>query len=233
MRELTVEEWIFVGEYLTHGNVSRAVRAAGYVGDYAGDAGYKWMKRPHIEAEVRRAQAQMRGRNELELQDVVKDITSVLTADPRDLISYVTGSCRHCHGDDHRYHRTRDEMRRARRQAELNEVEFDPQGGEGFNAYRDPHPDCPECCGKGVQHARLTDTRDLSPEAAALYDGIEQTRHGIKIKLRSKDAAREAAARLLGLNKETVKLEVSKKLEDYTDAELIAAMSAAKGTGKE
>lgn len=232
MKDLSAEEWIFVGEYLTHGDAARAVRVAGYDGIYARDAGWKMTKRPWVAAELKRAREQMKEAATLTISDVVRDITEVLNADPRELISYVTGSCRHCHGADHRYHRTRDEMRRAMRAWEADtdprKPPFDFQGGEGFNAYRDPHPDCPECCGKGVQHARLTDTRLLSPEAAALYDGIEQTRHGIKVKLRSKDAAREAAARILGLNKETVNVTVQKKLEDYTDAELIALMDKGK-----
>lgn len=233
MKELDPDEWVFVGEYLTHGDASKAYRVAtGYDGPYAADGGWKMRKRPHVEAELQRARSEIRAATQLTPQTIVDDIAKVLNADPAELISYVTGSCRHCHGEDHRYHRTRDEMRRAMRAWEADtdprKPPFDPQGGEGFNAYRDPHPDCPECCGKGVQHARLTDTRLLSPEAAALYDGIEQTRHGIKVKLRSKDAAREAAARILGLNKETVNVTVQKKLEDYTDAELIALMDKGK-----
>lgn len=234
MKELDPDEWVFVGEYLTHGDASQAYRVAtGYAGPYAADGGWKMRKRPHVEAELQRARSEIRQRAQLNAQDIIDDITKVLAADPAELISYVTGSCRHCHGADHLYHRTRDEVRRARRAWEADsdptKPPFDMQGGEGFNAYRDPHPGCPECCGNGVQHARLTDTRLLSPEAAALYDGIEQTRHGIKIKLRSKDAARQDAARLMGLNKDTVKVEVSKKLEDYTDEELIALMAAKEG----
>lgn len=224
MKELNAEEWIFVGGYLTHGNASQAVRDSGYLGKHARDAGYNMMKRPHVWAEILRARDEMRASGALTVNDIVGDINSVLKADPRELIQYVTGSCRYCHGVDHEYHRTMVEMRQQRREAEAKGQQFDILGGEGYDAYADPHPDCPNCCGRGVQHARLKDTRDLSPEAAALYDGIEQTKHGIKIKLRSKDAARDAAARLLGLNKETVNVNVTKKLDDYTDAELIAMM---------
>lgn len=234
-RSLTLEEWIFVGEYLAHGNATKAVIAAGYVGDYAGDHGYRWLKKPWIEEEIRKANEVMRGRTELSAEMVAKDITDVLRADPRDLIQYITGSCRHCHGVNHDYQRTEGELRRDRRAWLIEHPEDDPegfplQGGAGYNAYRDPHPDCPECFGRGTQHPRLVDTRTLSPEAASLFEGIEQTRHGIKIKLRSKDAARDAAARYLGLNKETVNLTVTKKLEDYSDAELIQLMQS-KGEG--
>lgn len=228
MKDLSAEEWIFVGGYLTHGNAAQAVRDAGYVGKHSREAGWAMQTRPHVKAEIMRAREAMQASGQLTISNVVEDINSVLKADPRELIQYVTGSCRYCHGDNHEYHRTMIEVRQQRREHERDPqmagVPFDMQGGEGYDAYADPNPDCPNCCGRGVQHARLKDTRDLSPEAAALYDGIEQTKHGIKIKLRSKDAAREAAARLLGLNKETVNVTVTKKLDDYTDAELIAMM---------
>lgn len=233
-KDLNAAEWIFVAEYLTHGNQTQAVIASGYSGHFAHNAGYEMMKKPHVRAEIKRAQDEQRMTASLSIADVVQDIENVMKADPRDLVSYVTGSCRYCWGVDHRYHRTRGEMRRAFEDWERNDdptkPPFDIQGGEGFNAYRDPNPDCPECCGHGVQREQLKDTRLLSPETAALFDGLEVTRHGIKIKLRSKDAAREAAARLLGLNKDTVNVTVSKKLEDFTDEELIEAMK--KGTGK-
>lgn len=233
-KDLNAAEWIFVAEYLTHGNQTQAVIASGYSGHFARDAGYQMMKRAHVREEIERAQGEQRKVANLTVTDIVQDIERVIKADPRDLVSYITGSCRYCWGMDYRYHRTRGEIRRAfedwERDTNPAKLPFDMQGGEGFNAYRDPNPNCPECCGHGIQREQLKDTRLLSPETAALFDGLEVTRHGIKIKLRSKDAAREAAARLLGLNKDTVNVTVSKKLEDFTDEELIEAMK--KGVGK-
>ncbi len=231
---LDIAEWIFVGEYLKDGNATRSVRAAGYVGYYAGDEGYKWLKRQKIANEIRRANEALRGKVTLKAESVVADIVNVLNGDPRDLVQLVTGSCRHCHGTDHDYHRTSGEMKRDRKQwaadawMQQQGIPFDVKGGEGFNAYRDPHPACPECYGKGVQIPRLKDTRELSPETAALFAGIRQTKYGIEFVLRSKDVAREAAAKYLGLNVEKLDLTVTRKLESYTDTELLQLMNTPK-----
>lgn len=230
-RELIIEEWIFIGEYLQDGNASRSVRVSGYVGDFAGEAGYAMLKRPHVERELIAANDRLRERAGLDQTDVVQDIVNVLKADPRDLVQLLTGSCRHCHGFNHDYQRTAGEMKRDYRNwcndedAQKRGVPFDVKGGEGFNAYRDPHVACPECYGKGVQIPRLKDTRTLSPETASLFAGIKQTKYGLELVLRSKDAAREAAAKYLGMNKETLDLTVTRKLESYTDAELIQLMN--------
>lgn len=231
---LSLDEWVFIGEYLKDGNATRAVRVAGYVGYFAGDEGYKWLKRTRIRDELSRVKESLRGQTTLKAADVVNDIVNVLNADPRDLIQLVTGSCRHCHGTKHDYHRTSGEMKRDRKLwladawMQQQGIPFDIKGGEGFNAYRDPHPACPECYGKGVQIPRLKDTRELSPETASLFAGIRQTKYGIEFVLRSKDAAREAAAKYLGLNKETLDLTVTRKLESYTDAELLKLMNESK-----
>lgn len=231
---LSLDEWIFIGEYLKDGNATRAVRVAGYVGYFAGDEGYRLLKKPMIADEIKRVNEIKRSKLNLSPGDVIRDIVSVLNADPRDLVQLVTGSCRHCHGTEHDYHRTSGEMKTARKMwladawMQQQGIPFDTKGGEGFNAYRDPHPACPECYGKGVQIPRLKDTRELSPETASLFAGIRQTKYGIEYVLRSKDAAREAAAKYLGLNKETLDLTVTRKLESYTDAELLKLMNESK-----
>lgn len=231
MRDLTVEEMIFVGEYLIDGNGSRAIRCAGYDGQFAGEAAYAMLKKSHIADEIKRCKDQLRGGAPDMAKLVVEDILNVLNTDTRDLLAFVTGSCRHCHGDEHEYQYTAAELQRARKAYKLENGTmdgFDPKGGPGFNAYRDPHPDCPECFGKGHQHPRLKDTRELTREQAALYAGIEQTRHGIKFLLRDKDKARADAARILGLNKDNISVQVTKKLEDCTDEELQAIIRESK-----
>lgn len=236
MRALTVEEMIFVGEYLIDGNAARAARVMGYTGDYAGEEGFRQLKKPQVADEIQRCTEVLRGRVPDMAELVVRDIKNVLETDPRDLMEYVTGSCRHCHGKDHEYQFTIGELKYSRKvfyADPTNEGKVhDDKGGPGYKAFRDPHPDCPECDGKGHQHPRLKDTRHLTREQAALFNGIEQTRHGIKIHLRDKDKARADAARILGLNKDTMDVTVTKKLEDCTDEELQAIVRAAKENGK-
>lgn len=223
MKEISVDEWMFIGSYLRDRNGARAIRAAGYVGNRAGETAWEWLQRPHVKAELARTFAALKADTGLTSEMIKNDIVNVLNADPRELFNVQQGACRHCHGINHLFQRTIGEMNRDRYDAEARDVMFDPKGGAGFDAYADPHPECPECNGKGEQRIRLTDTRTLSAEAASLLLTIEQTKHGIKITTRSKDAAREAAAKFLGINSETVNLAV--KLEDMTNEQLAALVA--------
>lgn len=230
MQELSIEEWMFVGSYLRDRNATGAYRKANpsYVGNRASELGWQTLNKPHVKAEINRTLQALKADTGLTKEMIKNDIVNVLNADPRELFNVQQGACRHCHGIGHLFQRTIGEMNRDRYDAETRDVMFDPKGGAGFDAYADPHPECPECNGKGEQRIRLTDTRSLSPEAASLLLAIEQTKHGIKITTRSKDAAREAAAKFLGINSETVNLAV--KLEDMTNEQLAALV--AKESGK-
>lgn len=224
MRELTVEEMIFVGEYLVDGNATRAVRVMGYDGHYAGEEGFRQLKKPHVADEIKRCTEALRGRVPDMAELVINDIRNILETDPRDLMEWVTGSCRYCHGKEHDHQFTWGELGASRKRWKLehgNSIPHDDRGGGGFKAFRDPHPECTECDGKGTQHARLKDTRKLTREQASLFNGIEQTRNGIKVLLRDKDKARADAARILGLNKDTIDVTVVKKLEECSDEELM------------
>lgn len=225
MLELSIEEWMFIASYLRDRNATKAYREANpqYKGNRTGDMGWQMLNRPHVKAEISRTFAALKADTGLTSEMIKNDIVNVLNADPRELFNVQQGACRHCHGIGHLFQRTIGEMNRDRYDAEMRDVMFDPKGGAGFDAYADPHPDCPECNGKGEQRIRLTDTRTLSAEAASLLLTIEQTKHGIKITTRSKDAAREAAAKFLGINSETVNLAV--KLEDMTNEQLAALVA--------
>ncbi len=223
MSDLTVDEMMFVGEYIRDKNATRAYRAAfNYSGVRASENGWAVLHRPHVLKEVRKTLAGIAVDASLTVEMVRNDIVNVLNADPRELFNVQMGACRHCHGINHLFQRTIGEMNRDRYAAEMAAKPFDVAGGIGYDAYADPHPECPECNGKGVQRIKLTDTRLLSPEAASLLQTIEQTKNGIKITTRSKDTAREAAARLLGMNKDS--LDVAVKLEHLTDHQLGALL---------
>lgn len=230
MKELAVDEWLFVGAFISDGNCSKAYRASHpeYTGHRSGSLGWDMMNRPHVRAEIKRTLDSLKLDVSLTTEMVRNDIVNVLNADPRELFNIQIGACRHCHGFDHRYQRTIGEMRRDEYDAAMKDIPFDPKGGAGFDAYADPHPACPECNGKGEERIKLTDTRLLSHEAACLLQTIEQTKNGIKITTRSKDSAREAAARLLGMNKDTLQIDTNVKIEDLTDEQLAALIAKEK-----
>lgn len=219
--EPTMNDWLFIGEYVKDWNATAAVKRAGYVGDFASSEASRRMRRPCVRREVEKVRAATIEKVQLSTVQVIEDIANVLNADPRELIETRVESCRFCHGEGHRYQYTLNEWRNAEFKADATGKRANPQGGIGFNPHRDPHPDCPECFGKGNVIEDLKDTRFLSPAAQALYIGVERTKSGLKINMRSKDAAREAAAKWLGMNKEThILKDGGKNLADMSDAEL-------------
>lgn len=221
--EPTLMDWLFIGEYVKDWKAAAAMRRAGYVGNFASDEAARRLKKPAVAAEIAAIRANIVKTVQLSTNLVAQDIINVLTADPRDLYEIRTLSCRHCHGVDHLYQMTMNEYRRAEFTADATGKKFNPLGGYGFNPHQDPHPDCPECFGKGIIEEVIKDVRFLPPEAAALYMGGKRGKHGLEVMMRSKDAAREAAARFLGMNKETLKIvDGKKKLEELSDEELAA-----------
>lgn len=186
--------------------------------DVANAASARLMANPRVQAEIARREEMLRTDLELTAADVLREIFLVASADPRELTEYHVGACRHCHGDGHKYQRTPAEYERdvaahiAMRKHDKDRgpdpfaLEFDVQGGIGFNPYRDPAPDCPECFGKGVGYERFKDTRTLSPAAARLYEGVKRTKDGLEIKIRNREKSLDLAAQHLGLSRKTVEL---------------------------
>ncbi len=217
-QDLSIQEWQFVAEYMIDAKPGEAIKRAGYVGDFAREEGARLLRLARVRREIDKIQKECQARLQLNTNVVISDILNVLTADPRELYNIRHAACRYCYGEDHLYQRTIGEYRRDEFEANAKVKWFDPQGGPGFNPTKDPHPDCPECFGKGELVEEIKDLRELTPEQVALYVGGERTRNGLKLVMRSKDAAREAAARYLGMNKETVN--VTHKLSEKSDEEL-------------
>lgn len=218
----------FIDEYMIDGNGTRAATVAGYSPKTANEQASRMLANVNISNEVARRRAIISAKNELKVDDVVRNIKSVIRADPRDLIEYRRASCRHCHGIGFMYQYTPQEFRDAyMRHMESKEylvkgVSFNPQGGEGYNPNKDPHEDCPECFGDGVGRAFARDTRTLSSDAVAIYAGVKETQHGVEVLIRSKDAAIKQAALYLGMNKQEVNVMLGTKAKDLTNDELAA-----------
>lgn len=85
----------------------------------------------------------------------------------------------------------------------MAETEYRPrpsnEGGFGYNITIRPKHDCPECNGLGSRYLWFADTRDLSPQAQILFEGVKQTKGGLEIVQASKAAAFKLLATHLGL----------------------------------
>lgn len=157
----------------------------------------------------------------LEATDIAKIWSSLALADPAELVQHYRCACRYCYGIDHEYQwRSPREYREAfkeavfkafskeedRRTALLGgiDTDLDPrlptdQGGFGYKNTMQPNPNCPECAGEGEELTRMADIRTLSPAARLLYDGVEETAQGKRIKLRARDKALDNLAKHLGM----------------------------------
>jgi phage terminase small subunit len=233
MDALGLQDYIFIGTWLVNHNGAKAYRIAHpeYTGYFAAQNAADLLRQPRIRAEIERCKANACAKATLCVDDVVRDIQSVLMADSRELIEQRRHCCRYCHGVAHGYQRTPQQERDAWA-AYLESVAykegkpFDPMGGIGYTTKREPHPECPECHGEGVLSTVMHDTRNLSQSAATLYAGTKPTANGIEVLTRSKDQARKDAAAYLGMNKETLLVKSSTVAVALTTTDPIEAANA-------
>jgi phage terminase small subunit len=224
---LTPKQEVFISEYLIDFNATRAAVAAGYSEASARVIGCENLLKPNIAAEIDKRRAIMTSKSDLRGEDVVRSIVQLLCADPRELVEFRRIACRYCHGVGFLYQYTPQEFRDAYA-THLNSSEgkaganFDPKGGDKFNAKRDPHPDCPECFGDGESQIFIHDTRTVSSNAVALYAGVRKTSAGIEVLMQSKEKAIAQAARYLGMDKLELNVSNSVKAKDLSDDELAA-----------
>lgn len=215
-------DWLFVDAYAKCGDARVAMIRAGYKGKHARRDGAAMLEKKEIRDELEKMNATIASKYNIDIDAIIQDIANVLTADPRDIVSIHRTNCRHCHGIDHRYQWTESEFNEQKAAESFGRPQKDTTGGIGFDEFADPHPDCPECGGLGVERVVIKDTRDLTPAQASLIQSVEQTKSGIKITMRSKDSARDAAARFLGMDKSTLNLNVGNKpLSEMTNDELL------------
>lgn len=231
VRMLPARRERFVFEYLKDLNGTQAAVRAGYGRADAHREAARLMADPDVQAAVKALQDERARELKLEANEVLRHLVELAIADPNELIQHRRGCCRHCHGNLFGYQRTPAEMERDRATHEAAELErqrkdperhqprvFDEVGGVGYDPRREPHEDCPECFGEGVERIHLADTRHLSGPARRLYAGVKQTKDGVQVLMRDQDKAIELIGRHLAMFKDKVEHDVT---------ENVAAMIAA------
>lgn len=183
----------------------------------AGVEACRFLSKPRVQQEIARLKAERLERTTISADKAVLEAWAIATADARELMEWRIGCCRHCWGFQFRYQRT-DAQYEADEQAHENAKamagektaakmgEFRPLGGGGFDVRREPNPECPECGGEGIGRPIFKDTRTLSPQAAALFAGVEVTKEGHKVRTHSKDAALDKIFRHLGIYNDKIQL---------------------------
>lgn len=201
---LNISQQRFVDEYLIDLDANKAALRAGYVGERSG---LTLVSDPLIAAAIALARGQRSARTDIYADEVLRRWWVLATADPNELVQLRRVNCRHCHGTNHEFQRTRAEIDEALRKHEATSKKgkgtapFDEKGGDGYDPWGDPNPDCPECSGEGIERVYFQDTRNLSPAARLLYAGVEQGPNGsTKLKLRDQEAALLNVAKHLGMH---------------------------------
>lgn len=223
--KLTVKQEMFVKEYMVDFNATQAYLRAGYnVSEKVAAVNAKrLLSNAKIQGHLKKAMDERSKRTEITADMVLKHWWDIATADPNDIIHLRRVCCRHCYGIDHQY-QWRDEkeytqaVQMANNLAKQNDEEpIIPSnaGGYGFNKLIRPNIKCPYCSGEGMPEIHIEDTRYLKPKANLLYAGIKQTQAGVEVKMKDQDKAMENVARHLGMFKDSLDINLKKKLEDF------------------
>ena len=224
---LTSRQQRFVEEYLLDLNATQAAIRAGYSASVANREGTRLLSNAVIAEAVTAAQAERSARTAITQDLVLRRWWEISQADPNDLIQYRRQCCRHCYGEAHRYQFTAAEFadnETTARKGKGADFIVDPKGGLGFDARRDPHPDCPECFGEGTGRLHALDTRKLKGRARLLYKGARRTKDGLEIMLHDQAKALENVARHLGMfserkeESEDTAAESARKIREATAA---------------
>lgn len=178
------------------------------------DQASKLAAKPEVRQRVAELLAKAAAANEVTIERVTARLRDIAFADARELTGLHRCCCRYCWGDGFRYQRTAGELERDREAWEKLPAKaktaaggvFDEKGGPGYHAKREPHPDCPECFGDGVERPRFSDTRKVSPAAAALFAGVKVTKDGMEVKVHDQQAAVTKLGEHLGMFKKDVRL---------------------------
>lgn len=227
--ELSDQRRAFVLAYLETLNGAESARRAGY--KQPDRQAHRLLRNDRIAAAITHGRTRIERAAMLDAEGVARMWADIATADPSELISNHIGPCRYCYGVDHAFQWTTErEFRDAyasavydlyidndQRKAAMSGAIEDPrlptdQGGYGYRITDKPNQDCPECAGLGVEHVRMADTSKLKGPARLLYDGVEETRQGRKIRFQDRAKALDSLAKHLGM--------FSGKVEDETTSPL-------------
>jgi phage terminase small subunit len=170
---LTWNEEAFVTEYLRNGQNGTAAWIfvhPGTLPHLAANYAYRLVRKGEVARRIRAEQERMARKQEISRDQLLAEFLAIARADPNELVQMRAVACQHCWAG----------------------------ASNGKGQWTEPDPECEDCGGNGNAVPWIADTRKLSPEARALYAGIQQTKEGIKVLMHDKVAALTAAGRIIG-----------------------------------
>jgi hypothetical protein len=162
----------FITEYLANGMNGTAAYLAVHPDTssprVASTLAWRLLTNVDIRRRIDAERARLARDAEVDRDDLLKQLATIVTADPGELT----------------------QMRRVR----CSDCWHDKDAGP----HADPDPNCPRCGGEGEAQPWFADTRKLSPAGRALFLGVKVSDKGIQVLQENRDAAREKLARILG-----------------------------------
>lgn len=198
----------FVEEYCKDRNGTQAAIRAGYTSnpDAAGVTASILLGDPRVRVLIEAEMARVSREATVEAAAILREYLDIATADPSKIMHVRRVNCRYCHGAAHQYQwgareyaeACDKEVKAAKRESREPELP-DCAGGFGFRHNAEPHPDCPECNGDGLEDIFFKDTEGLTGPERKLIAGVKRTRDGLEVKLRDQDGALKVLAQYAGL----------------------------------
>lgn len=196
---LSILQLNFAREYLVDYNGTQAAIRAGYSPKSAAECASQLLKLSKIRNFIAKKQRRNAEAAEVDGALVISEIAQLALADPSDLMRVEVDCCRYCHGIEHRRMWTPGEYTRDLSKAFADgKPAPDVAGGIGYDPRKEPHPECPECFGRGVDRVVITPSKKLSRGARRLMAAVKQTKDGIEIKVHDQLAALIALGRVTG-----------------------------------
>lgn len=204
---LNARQRAFVLAYLKTKIAGQAAKEAGYA--HPDRQGPRLLSNVVLRAAVDEGMAQIEAAAQVDAEKVLIEWWGTYNADPAAMSRVERTACRYCYGINHEY------QWRTERERRHTENAVTDAGGFGYSTKARPHPDCPECDGRGLESVYIADTRDLTPEAKRLFDSAKVNAKGqIEIVQLDRSKALESIARHLGMFKDK---------GDQTAIDLVAA----------
>lgn len=245
-RPATLEKYkLFARKYVETNNGSNSAIFAGYERSNSYNAAVRLLKIPEVQNLIADYRAELMKNTDITAEMVLRRHWELANVDVNDMVQYRRYACRYCFGEQFAYQWIDENEYWMAYALAAEKYPEDPtklptdEGGYGYTRHNAPNPDCPRCDGVGDGAMVINDTTTLTGSTRALYDGVEETKNGLKVKLRDRDKHLDAVGRILGLYKDNVALtspdgsmSPSRPLDEMTDEQL-AAIIAGKGANSD
>ena len=218
--ELTEREQLFVAEYTTDFNATRAGKAVGYSPKSAETMAFRLLRKDRVQRAIKSIVDDRKERLGIDGDDIMRAWWDVVNFDVNEIVQYRRIPCPFCYAKDDIPQYTKEELihewglyEKNRLKAQFSGIEVNPPPFRslGVPSVIDeslpPNEDCKACGGLGMGKVMVNDTTTLSPIGKRVYCGCESSENSLKVLMLSKERALENLAKALGLFNQRIQVD--------------------------